>query len=89
MSDSEFFDAVDAFVNLANDLNNKLDTSEVSAALMYAAARYNAFNFFATDGQIDNEFPTYKGLCEQYQALLQKNMVDMRKEFEQANPSSN
>lgn len=89
MTDSEFFDAVDAFVSLANELNNKLDTSEVSSALMFAAARYNAFNFFATDGDIDNEFPTFKGLCEQYQALLQKNMVEMRKQFEETPPSGN
>ncbi|HEU0188244.1 MAG TPA: DUF3144 domain-containing protein [Gallionellaceae bacterium] len=87
MSDNDFFDAVDAFLNLANELNRKLDTSEVSTALMYATARYNAFNFFATDGDIDNEFPTFKGLCEQYQTLLQKNMVEMRKQFEETPPS--
>lgn len=85
MSDSEFFDAVDAFVSLANELNDKLSTAEVSSAIMYAAARYNAFNYFATDGGADNELPTFKGYVEQYQTLLQKNMLEMRKEFDQAN----
>lgn len=85
MTDAEFFDAVDAFVNLANELNNKLDTSDVSSAILYAAARYNAFNYFATDGSPENELPTFKGYCNQYEALLQKNMLELRKEFDQAN----
>jgi hypothetical protein len=84
MTDSEFFDAVDAFVNLANELNDKLDTADVSSAILYAAARYNAFNYFATDGSAENELPTFKGYCNQYEALLQKNMLELRKEFEQA-----
>lgn len=89
MTDAEFFDAVDAFVNLANELNNKMDTSDVSSAILYAAARYNAFNYFATDGSPENELPTLKGYSSQYEALLQKNMQELRKEFDQANSQPN
>ena len=46
---NEFFDVVDEFVHLANKLNEKWPTSRVSSAIMYAAARYNAFNFYAQD----------------------------------------
>jgi hypothetical protein len=41
--DPEFLDAADRFVQLANELNDQYPRDWVRAALMYAAARYNAF----------------------------------------------
>jgi hypothetical protein len=41
----EFLKLVDQFVFLANKLSESNSTGEVSAAILFAAGRYNAFNF--------------------------------------------
>jgi hypothetical protein len=43
----EFYDIVDQFINLANDLGKEWPRSRVSATLMFAAARYNVYNWLA------------------------------------------
>jgi hypothetical protein len=44
ITQQQFLDMVDRFINLANDVGKSLPRSKVSAALLFAAARYNAFN---------------------------------------------
>lgn len=46
----EFLDLVDKFIHLANTLAEGGRTGEVSAAILFAAGRYNAFNFVAQGG---------------------------------------
>jgi hypothetical protein len=46
----EFLDLVDQFIHLANELAEGGRTGEVSAAILFAAGRYNAFNFLSTGG---------------------------------------
>ena len=45
----QFSDMVDRFINVANELGNGLPRSKVNAALLFAAARYNAFNWVFRD----------------------------------------
>ena len=45
-----FLDLVDRFIHLANDLAEDGRGGEVSAAILFAAGRYNAFNFVSTGG---------------------------------------
>ena len=45
----EFLDAADQFVQLANRLNDTYPRDWVRAALMYAAARYNAFTWLTRE----------------------------------------
>lgn len=72
----EFFDLVDQFIELANSLCRTWPTSRISSALMYAAARYNAFNFFALDPEPDkNRERAFEYLSEQYRAMLRENMA--------------
>lgn len=46
----EFLDLVDKFIHLSNQLTDDGRAGEVSAAILFAAGRYNAFNFVSTGG---------------------------------------
>jgi hypothetical protein len=50
----EFLKLVDEFIHLANTLAEGGKDGEVSAAILFAAGRYNAFNFLSqSDGEQD------------------------------------
>lgn len=49
----EFLDLVDRFIQLANELADGGRAGEVSAAILFAAGRYNAFNFVTMGGTDD------------------------------------
>ena len=49
----EFYDVVDEFINLANDLGTTWPRSRVSATLMFAAARYNVYNWLNRDVDLE------------------------------------
>ncbi len=52
----EFLKLVDEFIHLANKLAKDGKDGEVSAAILFAAGRYNAFNFLShSDGKQDEE----------------------------------
>lgn len=46
----EFLHLVDEFIHLANRLAEDGKDGEVSAAILFAAGRYNAFNFVTRGG---------------------------------------
>jgi hypothetical protein len=46
----EFLDLVDKFIHLANAMAAEGHSGEVSAAMLFAAGRYNAFNFVSLGG---------------------------------------
>jgi len=46
----EFLNLVDKFIDLANQLAEGGQDGEVSAAILFAAGRYNAFNFLSNNG---------------------------------------
>lgn len=71
----EFWDGVDEFIDLANALSRKWPTSRVSSVIMFAAARYNAFNFYALEANPDQTVEEATDFyCEQYRAMLLENM---------------
>jgi hypothetical protein len=73
----EFYDLVDQFIELANKLGRSWPTSRISSAIMYAAARYNAFNFYALDLEPEkNRERAFEYLSEQYRAMLRENMTE-------------
>ncbi|MGZ9074655.1 MAG: DUF3144 domain-containing protein, partial [Burkholderiaceae bacterium] len=49
----DFLAAADQFVTLANEMGEQYSPDWVRAVLMYAAARYNAFNWLTSDEQRD------------------------------------
>jgi hypothetical protein len=71
----EFFDLVDRFINLANELTKDHNTSRVSAVIMYAAARYNAHCMLALDPDAHkNRSAAAKYFVDQYRSMLHENI---------------
>jgi hypothetical protein len=70
----EFYNLADEFVRLANQLSAKWPPSRISAAMLYAAARYNVFNFLNPDtppGETRESAVEY--LRKQYEEMLLEN----------------
>lgn len=82
---AEFYEMVDEFVHLANELNEKHNSTKISSAMMFAAARYNAFNFFVTDGERENEAQAIDYYCEQYRKMLLDNFQETRNSYSRSN----
>jgi hypothetical protein len=70
----EFYDIVDEFIKLANELQEKWGHARVSSTILFAASRYNAFNFFATDGSLGNREKAVDYYCTQYREMLIDNL---------------
>ena len=67
----------DSFINLANSYATKVPNGEISAAFLYAAARYNVFTFATTDNKPENwkdEAEQY--FVEQYRKMLKDHLCD-------------
>jgi hypothetical protein len=80
---SEFYDIADEFINLANKFRANHSTTRISAVMMFATSRYNAFNFFMTDGAAENEEKALDYYCEQFRLMLLDNFDEIREEFNQ------
>ena len=78
---AEFYEMVDKFVYLANELGEGQNSTRISSVIMFAAARYNAFNFFVTDGEKRNEQTAIDYYTEQYKLMLQDNFNETRSAY--------
>jgi hypothetical protein len=71
----EFYDLVDEFINLAYELGENWPPSRVSSAILFAAARYNAFNFYALEADPESAREVaVEYFCEQYKIMLLNNL---------------
>lgn len=71
----EFYDLVDRFIAMANELTPNHNTSRVSAVIMFAAARFNAHCILASDpNAAQNREAAVAYMVEQYRAMLQENV---------------
>lgn len=70
----EFLRLVDEFVALANRLAENRDDGEVSAAILFAAGRYNAFNFVTRDGVAENRARAVEFYVSEYRKALEQNL---------------
>ncbi|MFO1199415.1 MAG: DUF3144 domain-containing protein [Burkholderiaceae bacterium] len=70
----EFLTLVDEFVALANRLAENRDPGEVSAAILFAAGRYNAFNFVTRDGVPENRARAVDFYVSEYRKALEQNL---------------
>lgn len=70
----EFLTLVDEFVALANRLAENRDAGEVSAAILFAAGRYNAFNFVTRDGEPENRARAVDFYVSEYRKALEQNL---------------
>jgi hypothetical protein len=70
----EFYDMVDRFIDLANELRRDYPTSRVSAVIMFAA-RHNAHCLLALDPDArDNREAAVSYFVEQYRPMLEQNI---------------
>ncbi|MDQ3187429.1 MAG: DUF3144 domain-containing protein [Pseudomonadota bacterium] len=74
----EFLEAADRFVTLANEMSEQHSPDWVRAVLMYAAARYNAFNWLTSDEQreqsLDAAAAYFRG---EYEKMFRENMKEI------------
>ena len=83
--DKEFRRIVDSFIHLANEHSGNANRENVSMALLYAAARFNAFivasqapdlKKFESDREAAFEF-----FLGEYKKMLKENLDDYRKTY--------
>ena len=77
MQEEVFHEVADEFINLANELSEDWASPFLSAAIMYAAARYNAFNFSTMDGDGQNVEEAIRYYTEQYGKMLRENLKEL------------
>ena len=84
--DPKFYDRADAFIHLANEHCGDIGRGKVSASLMYATARFNAWvsalGFEAGSDMQAAKDETIQYFVKQYQAMLSENLDDYIQHFE-------
>ena len=77
MQEADFHEVADEFINLANELSDDWAKPFLSAAFMYAAARYNAHFFYETDGEAGKRADAIEYYCDQYRKMLHECMGEL------------
>lgn len=70
----EFLKRVDEFIHLANRLAKDANAGEVSAAILFAAGRYNAFNFLSHDGAEQDQEKAAEFYVSEYRKAFVSNL---------------
>ena len=78
ITEAQFFEMVDRYISQANDFSKKFPQPQVSAALLFAAARYNAFNWVNRSQQqeqtLDEAAPLF---CAEYEKMFRDNVHNL------------
>ncbi|NVK38947.1 MAG: DUF3144 domain-containing protein [Gammaproteobacteria bacterium] len=85
--DKDFFKRTDAFIKVANELAKEHDLGKVSASMLYAAARFNAF-IVASSAQDKaeadrNKVEAIEYFTNQYRNMLLANMDDYIEKYDE------
>jgi hypothetical protein len=70
----EFLKLVDQFIALANQLAQDRNDGEVSAAILFAAGRYNAFNYLTRGGRAEERAKALEFYVSEYRKALEQNL---------------
>lgn len=70
----EFLKLVDELIHLANRLAEDGRDGEVSAAILFAAGRYNAFNFMSHNGTQQDQARAVEFYVSEYRNALVSNL---------------
>lgn len=71
----EFLKLVDEFIHFANRLAEGGKDGEVSAAILFAAGRYNAFNFISHQGAKQDQEKAVEFYVSEYRKALVSNLA--------------
>jgi hypothetical protein len=86
-NEREFWKLADTFINTANELYQKEGDGKVGYALLYAAARFNAFIVASTAGDktelADEQEAATDYFSDQYRKMFTENIEDYRANFDQ------
>ncbi|TAL38143.1 MAG: DUF3144 domain-containing protein [Phenylobacterium sp.] len=84
--DPEFYDRADAHIHLSNEQANKIDPGKVSASMMFAAARFNAWlsakGFESGDQMQEAREDLVSYFCDQYRAMLEHHLDEYADNFD-------
>ena len=84
--DKDFFKRTDAFIKVANELTSDHDIGKVSASMLYAAARFNAFIVASSakdKAEADrNKVEAIEYFTNQYRSMLMANMEDYIEKYD-------
>ena len=87
--DKQFWDLADAYIALANTQLNEAKPSRVSAAALFAAARFNAFVITAASGSkaefIAEKEAAIAYFLQQYETMLRENLDEHLARYDQHN----
>lgn len=87
----EFWERTDKIIALANEQVKGSTTGKVSSSLLYAAARFNAFNVASSAGDVEemkkDKEEAIKYFTEQYKNMLIENLDDHIENFDDYNSS--
>jgi len=78
MQELDFHEVADEFIHLANTLSEEWAENFLSAAILYAAARFNAHHFMETNGDPGEEAKAVEFYTDQYRKMLQENLQELR-----------
>jgi hypothetical protein len=70
----EFLKLVDEFIHFSNKLAEGGKDGEVSAAILFAAGRYNAFNFISRNGKKEDQAKAVEFYVSEYRKALVSNL---------------
>lgn len=70
----EFLELVDQFIHLANRIAADGKAGEASAAILFAAGRYNAFNFISNGGTDEDQAAAVEFYVSEYRKALISNL---------------
>ncbi|WP_293776707.1 DUF3144 domain-containing protein [uncultured Oxalicibacterium sp.] len=89
----KFWDAADDFIRLANEACKTADRGQVCAAIMYAAARFNAFAASVDAPNLDvfkkETDPAIKYFRGEFEKMLRENLRDYTENFHKYHPEKN
>ncbi len=83
--DPNFYDRADAHIHLSNSQMSDINPGKVSASMMYATARFNAYvNWIGFQNHADmaeSREDTIRYFVEQYRLMLEDNLDDYIQNF--------
>lgn len=85
-ADDDFYNRADAHIHIANEQIEKVDRGKVSASMMYATARFNAWISACKADSGDDLFEGKEKIIEyfvdQYRDMLAENLDDYARNFD-------
>jgi hypothetical protein len=84
--DDSFYDRADAHILLSNEQNRSIGRGKVSASMMYATARFNAWvsarGYASRDEMVAGRAETIEYFLREYRLMLEENVDDYIEHFD-------